>query len=161
MINLEISTDEWWPIYLLDTPRLNLRSDFITQVPLELYEEYKNIMSKFKELQQKLKTLNDQCCIEQQKTYTKIFDDQRRKKLIKEVYAGGDPQQCSKCQSNQSCGFYQGGTYIGCEQCADFKTPPDSIWPDLHEDSQRLRRLSSNTPAESIQDGEWSDPIVP
>lgn len=161
-MKLEISTDEWWPIYLLSQPRETLRSDYVIDIPDELNDEYKAAMLAFKAVQEKLAPYHQQCCIEEHKTYLKIFDEQKRKKLIIEEYANdADPQECGKCDAEQCRAFYQGGIYLGCEQCANIEIPESSVWPAMHEDSMRLRRASSNTPREAIQSSDWDNPLVP
>lgn len=160
-MKLEISTDEWWPIYLLSHPRETLRTDYVIDIPDDIYNEYKQAMLSFKAIQEKLAPYHQRCCIKEQETYEKIFDQQKRKKLIVEEYAhDADPQHCGKCDAEQCRAIYQGGIYLGCEQCASIEIPKDGVWPSMHEDSIRLRRASSNTPAESVQTSDWDDPIV-
>lgn len=163
MTTLEISTDEWYPIYLLDQPRQKLRTDFIMEIPDELYAEYIRVMNEFVELQKKLEPYHQKGCVEQKKTYEKLFDEPRRNKLIIEEYGDDDePSHCSKCDWKQKFGYYKGGTYYGCEQCAETEITKVSVWPTLYEATLGLRRLSSNTPEQAIRSTEdWSCPIIP
>lgn len=140
-MKLEVSTDELWPIYILEKPREDVITEYILDIPDELYEEYLKVVALFKEMQDKIKPYFEQARAEENKKYHELMEMPRRSKIEIVEYKQENCQECGNCNQPQLKGVYQGGKYIGCETCSKIEAPSRVIWPNLLEDSVRVSRF--------------------
>lgn len=138
----EVENNELWPYYTLQEPSREVKSEYFQEVSPELHEEYTRVMSDFQKLQEKLAILFNNGREAETKRYYEKMEEPRSKKIQVIEYLPGEENQCSLCQENQTKGIYQGGIYIGCENCSEIKAPTKSIRPNLLEDSLRVSRFS-------------------
>jgi len=58
-VKVAITKDEQWPFYIPklapQTHQSNLMGTTITEIPVELYEKWENVMEQFKEVQKEIK----------------------------------------------------------------------------------------------------------